>query len=211
MKFTQVPSTTFQEIQLNAGILLSDFDPSEGTLDPEDIIGATSGGINFTATPTYIDFGEDIDNVPNNTMELKRLDYFESKMSGTFVTVSSTLASRLVGAADIYEEEVTPRTDLTSNDFDTLWWVGDYSDKNGNSNGGFLAIQMLNTLSTGGFQIQSNDRGKGQFSFEFTAHYSLEQQDSVPFSIFVKQGEAEPASSAPNGDVSNNNGDSGVS
>ena len=53
MKFTQVPINTFQELQLNAGIISSNFAPATGTVESNEILGATSGGINFTATPTY--------------------------------------------------------------------------------------------------------------------------------------------------------------
>ena len=49
MKFTQIPTTTFEQIQLNAGILCSGFAPATGTVS--GLIGATTGGINFTDTP----------------------------------------------------------------------------------------------------------------------------------------------------------------
>ena len=75
MKFTQIPTTAMEEMQLNAGILLSSFTPS--TAEVSGIIGATTGGIKFSATPTYSDFGEDIDNCPKNMMELKRQDSVE--------------------------------------------------------------------------------------------------------------------------------------
>ena len=195
MKFTRIPETAFQSLQLNAGILLRDFTPGTGTVDEADIMGATSGGVNFTATPTYSDFGEDIDNAPVNVLELKRLDSWEVTMSGTFITVDTALAKTLIGAADIGtgdKTKVTPRNDVLETDFSDIWWVGDYSDKNGNTNGGYLAIHMLNGLSTGGFQLQSGNRAKGQFSFEFTGHYSIDAQDTVPFEVYVKAGTAEP-------------------
>lgn len=189
MKFTKVPSATFQQIQLNAGILLTDFDPATGELDVADIIGATSGGISFNAAPEYIDFGEDIDNVPANTKELKKLDYFTATMSGTFVTVTAETAKLMIGAADEEDGKITPRTDLLSADFRDVWWVGDYSDKNDETDGGFVAVHLKNSLSTSGMQIQSSDKGKGQFSFEFTGHYSLSDQSTVPFDVYVKGGE----------------------
>lgn len=195
MKYTQVPTNTFKELQLNAGFLASSFDTTTGAVTAANIIGATTGGVNFTATPSFIDFGEDVDNVPTNTKELKRLDYWDAKMSGTFVTVTTALAKTLVGAADISSDKVTPRADLATTDFTDLWWVGDYSDVNVDSGSGqnahtagFVAIHMMNTLSTGGFQIQSSDKGKGNFSFEFTAHYSMDSMSTVPFEIFVKAG-----------------------
>ena len=134
MKFTRIPETTFQKLQLNAGILLSDFTPGTGTVEEEDILGATSGGVNFVATPEFSDFGEDIDNAPVNVLELKRLDSWEVTMSGTFVTVDVNLAKTLVGIADIDTSDKTlvkPRNDLLTTDFKDIWWVGDYSDKTG--------------------------------------------------------------------------------
>ena len=191
LKFTKIPESTFKNLQLNAGVLLTEFDPA--TPDPVDsaIIGATTGGVTFVATPTYSDFGEDIDNCPKNMKELKQLDSWEIKMSGNFVTTSSAAAKRLIGAADEAGEKITPRNDIKEADFFDLWWVGDYSDENGEENGGFVAIHMMNTLSTGGFQIQSTDKGKGQFSFEFTAHYSMAAQTTVPFEVYIKAGTAE--------------------
>ena len=92
MKFTQIPADTFKQIVLNAGILLKSFTPNTGTFSASDIVGATTGGITFEATPTFSDFGEDIDNCPKNTMELKKLDSWEVKMSGTYVTLTAEIA-----------------------------------------------------------------------------------------------------------------------
>lgn len=193
MKFTQLPATMAQTIQLNAGILVKEFVPSTGTIT--GILGATSGGTNFTAEPEFTDFGEDIDNCPKNTKELKLLDTWTATMSGTFVTVSAALAKTLTGAADIDTTDTTkivPRADILQDDFDDIWWVGDYSDKTGTTNGGFVAVHLLNSLSTGGFQIQSEDKSKGQFEFEFTGHYSIADPTQVPFELYVKAGTAEP-------------------
>ena len=194
MKFTQIPETVFQELLLNAGVLVSNFNPS--TAEITDIIGATTGGISFTATPTFSDAGEDIDNCPKNMKELKRLDYWEVKMSGTFVSVTTKSAKALMSAADIGTSDttkVTPRNGLSNSDFSDLWLVADYSDKNGDKNGGFVAIHMLNGLSTGGFQIKTGDKSKGQFAFEFSGHYSIDAQDTVPFEVYIKAGTEETA------------------
>ena len=194
MKFTQIPTNTFKELQLNAGILTSIFTPATGTVESNNILGATSGGINFTATPSYTDLGDDIDNCPKNMMELKKLDSWEAKISGTFLTVNTAQAKSLLAAADIGGSDttkVTPRNDVAPTDYDDIWWIGDYSDKNGATNGGYIAIHMMNALSTGGFQIQSGDKAKGQFAFEYTAHYSMDAADTVPFEIYIKAGTEE--------------------
>ena len=194
MKFTKIPSDAFQKLQINAGILTTDFTPATGTIGESGQIGATTGGVNFTATPTYSDFGEDIANCPKNMKELKKLDSWEAKMTGTFVNADTAIAKLLCGAADIGSPDttkVTPRNDLKDADFDDIWLVGDYSDKNGETNGGFIAIKLINALSTGGFQLQTSDKAKGQFAFEFTGHYSMSAQDTVPFEIYIKAGTAE--------------------
>ena len=191
MKYTKIPETTFKNIQLNAGVLLSAFNPESATVANESIIGATTGGVNFTATPTFSDYGEDIDNCPKNMKELKKLDSWDINMSGTYVTVDTNAVKSLVGAADVSGNKITPRNDLKLTDFTDVWWVGDYSDQNGETNGGYVAIHMMNALSTGGFAIQSSDNGKGNFAFTYTAHYSMDAQDTVPFEVYVKAGTAE--------------------
>ena len=196
MKFTQVAADTFSKLQLNAGVLLTEFNPANPALDREKIFGATGGGVSFTAAPEYVDFGEDIDNVPANTKELKKLDSVTATMSGTFKAADTALAKTLIGAADIDAStgKVTPRVDLLDDDFIDVWWVGDYSDVNtdggtgSNQAAGFLAIHLINALSTGGFSIQSNNKGKGDFAFEFTGHFSLENIELVPYELYIKAG-----------------------
>ena len=194
MKFTKIPSDAFQKLQINAGILTTDFTPSTGAIGAAGQIGATTGGVSFSATPTYSDYGEDIDNCPKNMKELKKLESWEATISGTFVNADTAIAKMLVGAADIGTSDatkITPRNDVLDSDFETIWLVGDYSDKNGETNGGFIAIKLINALSTGGFQIQTADKAKGQFAFTFTGHYSMDAQDTPPFEIYIKAGTAE--------------------
>ena len=194
MKFTKIPSDAFQKLQINAGILTTDFTPSTGAIGAAGQIGATTGGDSFAATPTYSDYGEDIDNCPKNMKELKKLESWEATISGTFVNADTAIAKMLVGAADIGTSDttkITPRNDVLDSDFETIWLVGDYSDKNGETNGGFIAIKLINALSTGGFQIQTADKAKGQFAFTFTGHYSMDAQDTPPFEIYIKAGTAE--------------------
>lgn len=197
MKYTTVATDAFQKFQLNAGVILTDFDPSGTTLDKTKILFATSGGTSFTATPEYQDYGEDVDNVPANTKELKVIDSVTVTMSGTAKTADTTAAQMLMASATPTTEggvtKLVPNADLSQSDFKDLWWVGDYSDKHGNVNGGFLAIRLMNALSTGGFQLQSNDKGKGDFEFEFTGHYSIASMDTVPYEIYIKAGADEPA------------------
>lgn len=197
-KFTQIPVDTFKKLQLGAGLLTSKFNPATGELTASTIIGATSGGVSFEATPSFGDFGEDIDNCPKNTKELKTLDSWDAKMSGSFVTMDTTAAVSVIGAAAVASDDptkVVPRNSLNDTDFKDIWWIGDYSDVNddGSSTGkaGFIAIRLINALSTGGFKIQSGDKAKGAFEFEYTGHYTIEHIDTVPFELYIKAGSAD--------------------
>ena len=123
-----------------------------------------------------------------------RIDSREITLSGTYITMNTERAKSLIAAADIDAGDSThiiPRSDLAQTDFKDIWWVGDYSDKNGNSNGGFIAIHLMNALSTGGFSLQSGDKAKGQFAFSYSAHYGIEDVDKVPYEMYIKAGEAE--------------------
>lgn len=192
MKYSQFPANTFQKLQMNAGIFCREFDPVTGEIT--GILGATTGGGQFTASPEYSDFGEDIDNVPKNTMELKRQDDVAVTMSTTLVTIDADAAKMLIGAADIDSNDSThiiPRRDLALTDFGDLWWVGDYSNINNGTDAGFCAVHLRNALSTGGFQIQSTDKGKGNFALELTGHYSMDNPDLMPYEVYIKGGSSE--------------------
>lgn len=188
-KYKLIPADTFQTLQMDAGVLVSSFDIDNKQVKASDVLCATTGGLNFTDTPTYTDFGEDIDNCPTNMMELKHLDSHEVKMSGTALTVTPTFAAKLAGAADAKTASgvstITPRNSLDSaTDFQDLWWVGDYGVD------GFVAIHLLNALNTSGFALQTTNNGKGQFAFEFTGHYSIDDQDKVPYEVYISDSTA---------------------
>ena len=75
---------------------------------------------------------------------------------------------------------VTANAELKLTDFEDIWWVGDYG-----KGGGFIAIHLINSLSTGGFKIQSANKDKGSFAFEYTAHASVENPNTVPFELYI--------------------------
>lgn len=178
-KFTVIPQDTFTALQLDAGVLLKTFNPSTAAApSDEDIICATTGGISVSCVPTYSDFGEDVDNCPNNMKELKHLDGWDCKMSTTSLGTSPELIKMALGAADISGNKITPRRDLEQTDFSDLWWVGDRAD------GGMVAVKLMNALSTGGFSLQTSKNGKGQISIEITGHVSMSAQSVVPMEFY---------------------------
>lgn len=181
-KFTAIPQSTFEELQLDAGVILKNFTPATPTAPKdEDIVCATTGGINVSCVPTYSDMGEDVDNCPVNMMELKHLDGWDCKMAFTSIGTSTESIRLALGAADIDttdRSKITPRRDLKQTDFADLWWVGDRAD------GGMVAICLKNALSTGGFTLQTTKNGKGQVSVELTGHGHMAGQDEMPMEFY---------------------------
>ena len=184
-RFTTISVDAFDALQVDAGVILTNFDPANPYVTPssEDILATTTGGINPTCVPTYSDYGEDVDNVPNNMMEFKHLDGWEAKMSFTSIKFNAANTKWALGAADteLLSNGVTvvkPRRNVKLTDFQDLWWVGD------KANGGAYAINLKNALSTGGLNIQSSKNGKGTNQIEVTGHVSIDRQDEMPMAIY---------------------------
>lgn len=187
--FTVIPQSTFEEMQLDAGVLLYNFDPtSPAAPSDDDIICATTGGITVNCEASYSDLGEDVDNCPNNLKELKHLDGWDCSMEFTSLGTSPKSIMLSLGAADAettgtgssatYTGKVTPRRDLEQNDFKDIWWVGDRAD------GGLVAVKLMNALSTGGFSLQTTKAGKGQVSVTLSGHVSINAQNVVPMVFY---------------------------
>lgn len=184
--FTVIPQATFEEMQLDAGVLLSNFDPAHPAAPADaDIICATTGGINASCVPTFSDLGEDVDNCPVNMKELKHLDSWACTLGFTSLGVSPAQIKMALGCADIdgtNASKIVPRRNLSQDDFTDLWWVGDRAD------GGFAAIQLKNALSTSGFTLTTTKAGKGQVAVTLTGHVSIDAQDVVPMEFYSSEG-----------------------
>lgn len=180
-RFTVIPQNTFNALQMDAGVLLKRFDPANPAAPAdEDIICATTGGINPSCVPSYEDLGSDVDNVPVNMKELKKLTGWECKISTTSLGTSPELIRMSLGAADINAQTgaIAPRKDLEQTDFADVWWVGDRAD------GGLVAVRLINALSTGGFSLQTTKNGKGQIAIELTGHVSINAQSTMPMEFY---------------------------
>ena len=186
-RFSVVSQDAFDEFQVDAGVLLKSFDPASPELVDEDIICATTGGINPTCVPTYSDMGEDVDNCPNGMMEMMKLDGWETTLGFTALNTTPETIRMALGAADIDASggKITPRRNLKDTDFADVWWVGDRSD------GGLVAIRLINALSTSGFSLQTTKNGKGQIAVTLAGHVSIMEQNVVPMEFYVQEGEEE--------------------
>ena len=182
-KFTKVSQETFKELQLEAGLILNQFDPA-GATDVEDshIICATTGGIEIACKPEFVDYAEDIDNVPTGMLEFKEISSWDCSIAFTALNASASVIKMALGGADIDGNKITPRFDLAEGDTKDIWWVGERAD------GGFVACCLKNALSTEGFTLKTSKKGKGQLSCTLTGHVSIAAQDVVPMEFYVQEG-----------------------
>ena len=195
MKYTKVAADAFEKLVMNAGIIADDFNPETAVVG--NILAATTGGLQFASNPTYTDFGEDVDNVPNNTKQLLKITAFDPVLSGTMLTVDADIIKAQIGAADKETPtsggvtKITPRATLEDGDFDDIWFIADYSDVNTGTSAGFIAIHIMNAMNRTGFQLQTGKNAKGQSTFEYHGHYDITDEDQTPpFEIYVKKGAA---------------------
>ena len=184
--WSQVTSESLDLVQVQAGMILTSFNtttPAAPTA--ESVLCATTGGIQADCIPTFEDFGEDIDNSPNNTKELKRITGWDCTLSFTALDMSGEVFKAALGAAILnaettaHPESVEPRSQVAVQDFTDLWFVSERIDDY------IIAIQLKNALSTGGFSYKTQKNGKGQLTVTFTGHVSIASQDVVPMAFYI--------------------------
>ena len=177
-KFSKISQKAFESMQINAGIVLNKFDPSGTTeIQDADIICATSGGITATCKANFTDLGADVDNAQKNTAELMQIEDYDCTLAFTALNVTTDVIKLALGAADVSEKKVTPRMALnhaaSTGDFKDIWFVGDTIDD------GFVAVRLMNALSTGGLTLKTTDKGKGNIAVILTGCPRL-GSDTVP-------------------------------
>ena len=182
MRFSKVSQTAFDEFQLEAGLILKNFTPESPNVSDEDIVCATTGGIQITCKPTFTDYGDDVDNVPANMLEFKEIDGWDCSLGFTALTVSAESIRLALGAATVDGTKITPRAEKEDDDASDIWWVGDRAD------GGLVACCLKNALSTEGLSFKTTKKGKGQLSCTLTGHVSISAQDEVPMEFYVIEG-----------------------
>jgi hypothetical protein len=129
-----VTSDSLDLVQVQAGMILTSFNtttPAAPTA--ESVLCVTTGGIQADCVPTFEDFGEDIDNCPNNTKELKRITGWDCTLSFTALDMSGEVFKTALGAAikaaatTAHPESVEPRAQVAVQDFSDLWFVSERS------------------------------------------------------------------------------------
>ena len=177
-KFSKISQKAFKSMQINAGVVLNKFDPSGTTeVQDEDIITATTGDITAICKANFNDLGAGVNNAHKNTAELMQIEDYDCTLAFTALNATTDVIKLALGAADVAEKKVTPRMKLdpteSTGDFKDIWWVGDTID------GGYVAVRLMNALSTGGLTLKTTDKGKGNIAVTLTGCPRL-GSDTVP-------------------------------
>ena len=191
---TGLSANTYQNLQLNAGAFLLNFDYSTYTdaealkagiktaLETrENVLGATRGGGSFRVTPETRKI--EADGVRYGFKGDTVTDSVDVSMTGTLIEVNADNMTRILTSADKVKSgdktTITMRTNIELTDYiDKICWVGDLS------NGGLVLISMDNALNTSGLDFSFSDKSEATLAFEFHAHQAnVDDVDKAPFEI----------------------------
>lgn len=193
VNMTGLRPETFDNLQLNAGVFLLDFDwPSAKTATAlataamaaikagTGLLGATQGGGSFQCTPTTRNI--EVDGLRYPIVGSTVIDSWNVQMTGTLKEVTPENYQRMLATGDIEEKEdgkvkiITVRTsiDKAKDYLPKLCWIGDTSK-------GYCLIELDNVMNTSGVNITFADRGEGTLPFTFVAHVKdLASQNKAP-------------------------------
>lgn len=179
---TRISADAADKMQINAGLLLNNFDVSN-PVEPsdEDIVCETTGDFSITCTPTVEDFFADVNNAPTNTKEGKQITGWECSLGVTALSITEENLILSLGAADVMEDGgIRPRRTYKAEDFKSLYWIGDMIDENK-----LFAIVMDDTVSTGGLSFTSTNNGKGGLALTLMPHSTITNIEKVPMAFYI--------------------------
>lgn len=192
---TGLRASTFENLQLNAGMFLANFDYSTATdaatlgallkterekASGSALIGATRGGGTFVCTPNTRSI--EADGKREEWKGSSVNDGWTIKLTTTLLEINSDNLKRSFGTADVTNTDkkhtIKIRTDIKDADYiNSLVWVGDTSK-------GYVLIAIKNALNTAGATLTWTDKGEGTIPVEFTAHQDgLETDGYAPCEV----------------------------
>ena len=190
-----IRAEAFENLQLNAGIFLVDYDYSSITdatalktaiataiSTPSNILGVTRGGGSFTVTRESRT--PEVDGMRYPFKGSDFIDSADAYLSGTLLEVNALNFKRLLSTGDSAtsgkKTTVTMHTAVnTSTDYiPHLCWVGDIAD------GRVVLIELDNAFNTADFNFTFTDKGEGTMTFEFHARQDdVNDYDNAPFRV----------------------------
>ena len=189
---TPLRAETFQNLQLNAGIFLKDFDYTNiadaaalktaiaTAITGDKSLGATRGGGNFTATRERRT--PEIDGMRYNFKGSEFIDSADAYLSTTLVETTPENFALALGSGEVTtsgkKTTIKMATAYRNKDYIDLCWVGDLAD------GRMVLIHLDNALNTADANFTFTDKGEGTSTVEFHAHQdNVDDYDWAPFEV----------------------------
>lgn len=180
-------SNTAENLLLDAGAFFKNWNLETDTYSTAKaagkLIGATSGGGEFSATPEVRQI--EIDGVKGRAKGLEAVDSWEVSLKGTFVEVSKEVLQLALGAADSDTDTdsgkttITARNNIELTDYvSNITWVGTISGSDDP-----VIIQIKNALATDGVTLSVEDKNNATVEATFYGHYDTDDLDTPPFVI----------------------------
>lgn len=185
---------TFENLQLNAGIFIKNFDYSSiadadalktaiasAITSGTNILGATRGGGSFVATRTSRT--PEVDGMRYDFVGGDFVDKVDARLNTTLIEVTPKSICACLGNATYTtsgkKTTIKMHTAVQAADYLTnLCWIGDISD------GRLVLICLYNALNTADFNMTFTDKGEGTLAAEFHARQAgVLDYDYAPFEI----------------------------
>lgn len=191
---TALRADTFDNLQLNAGIILKNFTYSSATSasalktaiatalsSGTGILGATRGGGTFTVTREPRT--PEIDGMRYPFKGSDFVDSIDAYISTTLVEITPANIADLLATGDATtsgnKTTITMHTAIGVDDYlDNICWVGDLAD------GRLVLICLKNAINTADFTFTYTDKGEGTLAAEFHARQAaVDDYDDAPFEV----------------------------
>ena len=192
---TPLNADTFGNLQLDAGVFLIGFDPSDYATadalktalagfigDDAKCLGATRGGSSFNIKRQNREV--EADGKRYSFVGSTKTDSIDAYISTKLIEITAGNLKRGIGSADSAVSQkvttITPRTNYKTADYiGELCWVGETAN-------GVMAIYFKNALNTADFAYKINDKGEGELDVEFPAYQdSVSDYENPPFKLYL--------------------------
>ncbi len=192
---TGVQASSFNNLQLNAGVFLLNFSTASITdatalrqavataiATPANYFGATRGGGTFVCTPSTREI--ELDGMRWPIIGSTVIDGWDVRLTATLTEVGHTNFNKAIAASAASTSgkitTIQMKNKLESSDYiPSVTWVGDLLD------GRVCLIQLDNALSIDGLTLTFTDKGEGTYPVSFRAHASTLTGDYAPAKIMI--------------------------
>jgi hypothetical protein len=213
-------SDTPDKLLLDAGVLFKNYDPDTDNYDTAKAagkcLGATQGGSEFSAKPTFRRM--EIDGVHTRTKGDTLIDGWEVYLKTKLIEITEDTLKMALGVGDSAASNVTGYNEITGRDtikdedfIENITFLGNILGTNQP-----IILQVINAFHEGGLTITAADKNNVGVECQFFGYNDPEIYDDVdeeiipPFKIFYPDdGETTSSQSSGSGGSGGSGGNSG--